>query len=123
MITTVLAVLIASAGGSPLSHEDSYLGNLLWLGSTVALAIGAVVVWSLPWHWVLRLASVLALAAVLGVRSGYFAGGDLGWHLIRDTAYYVIQSIVLSAWLGLGPVLPESKATAAAMSTQQLRRA
>jgi hypothetical protein len=113
-ITTVIAVLIVSMRESPLFDEDGYLGTLLWLGSTVALAIGAVVLWSAPWHWVLRLASVLALATVLGVPMGYYAGGDLGWHLIRNIAYYLIQAIVLSIWLALGPLPNDSTPTDAA---------
>ena len=114
IITAVLAVLIASMRDSPLFQADGYLGTLLWIGSTVVLAVGAVCLWTLSWHWVLRLASVLALATVLGAASGYYFGGDLGWHLIRNTAYYVIQAIVLSTWLGLRSVLGDSKPTVAA---------
>jgi hypothetical protein len=108
IITTVLAVLVASMRSSPIFDEDMYFSTLFWIGGIVALAIGAVVVWSPSWHWLLRLASVLALAIVLGVLSGYYAGDDLGWHLIRNIAYYIIQTIVLSARLGLGPVLADS---------------
>lgn len=82
--------------------------------SFVALPIASVLVWSLSWHWCLRLASVLGFAALLGagaviVLDSENPTGPNGFELeafMIFAAYYLIQAIVLSIWLVWAPIMP-----------------
>jgi hypothetical protein len=114
VVTTVTAVLVACmAGNSMFVGDDGRWLTWAWLFSIAFLAFAAIVAWSFPWHWLLRFSSVLAVALALGLFFGYQYGGDLPFHLERQSAYYTIQAIVLSVWLGLGPILPVSSVSSA----------
>ncbi len=60
--------------------------------------------WSLAWHWVLRLAIVLALAILLGVAFAMQVRRPLVYE--QSIAYFLIEGIILSAWLSLGAAFP-----------------
>ena len=71
----------------------------------VVLCAASTVIWNFSWNWFFRLAVVTSVAAILGVAIASFVFGlNAGVEIF--TAYYLMQSIVLSLWLGLGPILP-----------------
>jgi hypothetical protein len=103
---TVVAVLAALMRNSPFLGQSGWL-NLLFAGGCVALAVISVIVWSNSWHWLLRLAVVVGCAILLGAAFlviplvGRIYSSILG-------AHYLIQALVLSIWLGCGPILPHA---------------
>jgi hypothetical protein len=92
---------------------DTGWQSIILIISSVALALGSTLLWSLSWHWVLRLAGVLALsfAIVLIFLLAWVAGEIRYYDVVLSifTPYYLIQGIMISAWLGLGALLPASK--------------
>ena len=113
IVMTIIAVLASVIRNSPLFEQHPGV-NLLFLCSSVAVAMASVVLWSLTWHWLLRLAAVLGFAE--------FVGGTLFWFALQVVPLplevlapllvfivappHLIQALVLSAWLGLTPILP-----------------
>jgi len=103
-ITTVLALLAATARNTYLANLEDSWTHFAFIGSWTVLAIAAVIAWNLAWHWLWRLATVMAASLLLGA----------AWVTVREFSSvfslfitsYVIQGMVLSAWLGLGMTLP-----------------
>ena len=104
---TAVAILVAAMRENPFFQQ--FKSSTIAAGcSFVALSLGSVLIWSLAWHWLLRLAAVLGLAIVLGIILS--ATTDL---TARFTyASYLIQGVVLSIWLGATQVLPATLASA-----------
>jgi hypothetical protein len=103
---TVVALLAALMPRSWLLNSSASL-NFLFVLSSVALAVESVVVWSLSWHWLLRLAGVLGFAALLGAVLLLLPSGRAFYAMIIG-AHYLVQALVLSVWLGCGPILPHA---------------
>jgi hypothetical protein len=78
----------------------------------VALAAASTLLWSFSWNWFLRLAGVIGVASLLGIATQvvFFGPRMIGSYDIFTILqiYYLIQAIVLSIWLGVGPILPET---------------
>jgi hypothetical protein len=114
ILMTVVAVLAVVVRGSPVFDDDRWI-NIVFLGSSVALALGSVYLWSLAWHWFLCLAGVLGLALLLGFTFMLAAAGA-STGLLSPAAlaiigsHYLIQAVVLSIWLALAPILPATRA-------------
>jgi hypothetical protein len=108
-VMTIIGVLATVMRNSPIFGEDSWT-NIIFTFSYVALAVASVIFWSFSWNWFLRLASVLSVSALLGIGGSVILFMLIG-HFRVDVvnilhAYYLIQAIVFSMWLGIGPVLP-----------------
>lgn len=101
---TVAAVLAVTMRDSPFYGDAKWL-NLGLSCSVVAFSVWSLFVWSLSRHWLLRLAAVLAFAVLLGVAFWLTADYDARISTAMG-AHYLIQAIVLSAWLGWGGILP-----------------
>lgn len=111
---TVVACLAVAMRNGPF-HGDIALLNILFVSSFAFLAMWSVILWSSSLHWFIRLSAVLGLALLLGAFFGLIA--DFGSTIWIDLgSHFVIQAIVLSAWLALGPILPLSAASAADQS-------
>lgn len=106
---TVTAVLTALMRTNEFFGEGKWT-NIAFECSYVALAIASVVLWSLAWNWFLRLAGVLCVAALFSVVAFFIFFRQIsgfGMNVINILhAYYLIQAIVFSLWLGVGPILP-----------------
>lgn len=102
VVMTVVAVLTASTGQSQFFRRGGGWLNLAFMAGSLCLALVAVVCWSLPIHWLLRLAGVLACAVAFG--GAFTLLGDTLFALYFSF-HYLIQALVLSAWLGCGPIL------------------
>ena len=100
---TVVAVLAAAMRGSELFDREGWI-NLAFILWSVILAVVSVVCWSLSGHWLLRLAGVLGLALLFGVGLSVFEVLPVFPFIIGS--HYLIQGIILSVWLGCGPILP-----------------
>ena len=108
-LMTIIAVLAAVMRSNPFFGEDSW-PNIIYIFSYVALAVASVIFWSLSWHWIFRLASVLSVSALFGIGASVIFFMLIG-HFRVDVfnllhAHYLIQAIVFSLWLGIVPVLP-----------------
>jgi hypothetical protein len=121
IVTTVTAILAA------LSRNNVFLGggraaNISVAFCCVTLGFASAAVWSLSWNWVLRLAGVIAVAALLGVALvSIFFRPYMGFDVFTVFhAYYLIQAVVLSLWLGIGPILP-LKVDTDELKTSELR--
>jgi hypothetical protein len=114
IVMTVAAVLAALMRNNLFFGRASStrLFNIVFVCSFVALAVASVVIWSLSWHWFLRMAGVFGIAVLLGSFAvPVFLTSMRTSGLSRDVfgilgAYYLIQALVLSIWLGIGPILP-----------------
>jgi hypothetical protein len=108
--TTVVAVLSAMLRSSPLFGETA---NFLFIFCSIALSILTVVLWSLAWHGLLRLAAVFASAmflAVLGlvVMQLDEPGVYSPVLLVIYGAHFLLQAIMLVLWLGIGGLIPRA---------------
>ena len=103
---TVMAVLTMAMRGSPFFSGDTQLLSIVFTSSFAILAIWSAFVWSTSLHWLTAPGRGACVGACVwecvlahrGLRAGNFTSA-LGSH-------FVIQAIVLSAWLGLGQILP-----------------
>jgi hypothetical protein len=117
VLMTILAVLAGLLRVHPIFGDDLWF-EIVFMISSVALAIASVFFWSLSWHSVLRLAAVLCFALLLGlvcslieiIKSGSTFASLFAFLMI---AQFLIQGMVLSMWLGCGPILPDARAAAA----------
>jgi hypothetical protein len=101
---TVVAVLAGVMRSGPFADESKSL-SIGFASSVVGMALASAMVWSLAWHWFLRFAATLGVALVLGEAL------NLAAHFVTSAfpifvAHYLVQAIMLSAWLGWGPILP-----------------
>ncbi len=104
IVMTAVAVLATAMRDTPFLGGDGWLA-IAFIVSSVAIALANVLIWSLSIHWLLRLSGATSIALILGVvlalATGFepivarIIGGDL-----------LIQSVVLSIWLGAGVILP-----------------
>jgi hypothetical protein len=102
---TVMAVLTMAMRGSPFFFGDTQLLSIAFTSSFAILAIWSVFAWSTSLHWLTRLAAVVGLALVFG--GLFWLAADFGPVIsLALASHFVIQAIVLSAWLGLGQILP-----------------
>lgn len=112
IVMTVVAILAVALRSSPYFGDDRWI-NIVFVCSSVALAVASVFLWSLTWHWLLRLAAVLGFAWWLG--AVFIWTNNQGLHLSTIlSTHYLLQAIVLCVWLGCGPVLPNRITSAAA---------
>jgi hypothetical protein len=111
----VLATMTITAILITLLRRNEYFGDDRWTNiafacSDLALVMASVILWNFSWNWILRLASVIGIAVLLGegaVAIIYGKVGNIGMSAFDILhAYYLIQAIVLSLWLGVGPILP-----------------
>jgi hypothetical protein len=100
--TTVVAILTATTRSIGIFEREP-LPNIIFICSSVALGVVSPIVWIVSMHWILRLAGILGFAILLGIAFTQIV--ELS-HPQVMTAHYLIQGIVLSTWLSLGPVLP-----------------
>jgi hypothetical protein len=101
---TVVALLAALMRDSPLLGEFGWM-NFQLAGGGVVLALVSVVAWSRSWHWLLRLAVVVGCAILLG--AAFLVIPIVSWfYFVFVGTDYLIQALVLSIWLALGPILP-----------------
>jgi hypothetical protein len=110
LLMTFVAVLATLVRRSPFFGDERWV-NIAFLGSSVLLAVVNVCLWTLAWHWLLRFAASLAAAILLGLTI------PLSAILVSDRvtilefiiipSHYLIQSIVLSLWLAVAPILPD----------------
>jgi hypothetical protein len=110
LLMTAVAVLATTIRSSPFFAHERWI-NIVFLLSSVALALASVVLWSLPWHWLLRLAGVLGSAVLLDVvflLAAASTSSEPAAPLLSLIigSHYMIQGILLSAWLAWGPLLP-----------------
>ncbi len=103
---TVVAVLATAMRGKEFYGDSKWI-NLGFAFSVVVMAVASVFFWSQAWHWILRFAATVGTAIFLGAAFGYAANfGPPSVYVF--VTHYLIQAVVLSAWLGWGPILPSS---------------
>jgi hypothetical protein len=104
VVMAIVAVLMSVLRTGPFADESKWL-NIGFACSVVAMAGTTAVVWSFPWHWFLRFATTTGIALVLGVAVNLFSQfGSSAFPAFE--AHYLVQAIMLSAWLGWGSILP-----------------
>jgi hypothetical protein len=125
----VLIVMTVTAVLAALSRDNEFLGdgrvtNISIAFCCVTLGFASVAIWSLSWNWFLRLAGVIAVAALLDVALvSIFFGPNVGFEVFTVFhAYYLIQAVVLSLWLGVGPILPSVVSDAAVSENEASQR-
>lgn len=100
---TVAAVLMSLVRSGPFEGNDGVV-NLVLIASIVAVAAGCVVIWSSSQHALLRFAGTLGWAILVSIAFGVVTyGSPFSFTL---AVHFLIQAIVLSAWLGFGQILP-----------------
>jgi hypothetical protein len=110
VLMTVIGILIPAMGQSTVFHQGRILTALL-LAASITIAVASVIIWSCDIHWLLRLAGVLGVAMGLGALF-YFVDMYMSLFTLPD---WLVQGVVLSAWLAWGGILPPRKpATAVA---------
>jgi hypothetical protein len=103
LLMTVVAALASAMRFSNVFEGEWFLEFGLLCGA-VALAVASVAIWSLNLHGLLRLAGTFGTALACGAPF-YFSDQFL---LMFALVAYLVQSIVLSAWLAWGGILPQS---------------
>ena len=111
---TVVACLAVAMRSGPF-HGDTAASDILFVSSIAILAMWSAIVWSSSLHWFIRLGAVLGLALLISTFFGPISDFEPTVS-IELGFYFVIQAIVLSAWLALGPILPLGAASAADQS-------
>jgi hypothetical protein len=105
VVMTLLAILITVLKASELVRDAWPTAAGIIVGNVV-LAVGALFIWRLPRPSLVRLALMLAVAAVVALANAlqppYFLG--------NFAAYYVIQTLVLWLWLEVGQIVPSGDA-------------
>jgi hypothetical protein len=108
-LMTVVAVLLMLFRSSEIIPGTDVATDV---ATSSALVIAAIVIWARPWHVVLRLALLLAIAAGLGVADwlhNYLAPGPEGsMEVSTSIADSLIQAIVIFIWLEVGKVIPRA---------------
>jgi hypothetical protein len=109
LVMTAAAVLSTTMRSGPFAEESRWT-NIGFEFSVVVMAFVSAILWCFTWHWLLRFAATLGAALVFGATFAYFAEfGAAGYCIIGS--HFLVQAIVLSAWLGWGPILPPVSAT------------
>jgi hypothetical protein len=109
---TVVAVLATAVRESPFFGDDRWM-NPAFVCSTVAIAVASVWIWAGSQPWILRLGGTLGLAILLAGAVSLTVVPFTTVFSVIIGGHYLIQAIVLSIWLGCGPILTFSKAAAA----------
>jgi hypothetical protein len=95
-------------------------GSTVYIFGSIGVAVVNVVCWSLSWHWLIRLAGALGFGILLGLVAlptiGQFAPPFFA-------AYYLLQAMVLSAWLASGYVIQPAAECPSAGSPPQTESA
>ena len=104
---TVAAVLMTIIRSSPFQGNDQWV-NIGLVVSIVALAAASAVIWSLSYHWLLQFAATIGAGFAVSIALGFAV--DKQPFVFEFAMYYLFQAVVLSAWLGLGQILPASDA-------------
>jgi len=108
-LMTVVAVLLALFRGSEIIPETDVATDV---ATSSALVIAAVVIWARPWHVVLRLTLLLAVAAGLGLadwlHSYLVSDPGLSTQVSTSIADSLIQSLVIFIWLEIGRIIPRA---------------
>jgi hypothetical protein len=116
---TIMAVLLATTRNNPIYGSDDVWFNVGFECSIVLMATASVLIWCSASHWLLRLAATFALAIVLGL--AFWLIHDFGTPFSFIFVFEnLIQAVVLSAWLGWGPILPQSVTTATTESVPRV---
>jgi hypothetical protein len=102
--TTIVALLAAVIGDTYLRNLEYSWVHFIFIGSWTVIALAAVFIWNLAWNWLLRLAMVMAVSLLLG--NLWYTVSEFSSVYSLFVTHYFIQGMVLSAWLGLGLVLP-----------------
>jgi hypothetical protein len=114
---TLVAVLITSLRGSQLlfGSDDVWRFLLLLTICDVLIVVATVIVWSEMHHWLVRVATVCAIAGALGaLLTAAGATGLLGENvvdsfeseIIPNATYTIVISLVVFTWLELGSIIP-----------------
>jgi len=103
MVMTVVAVLATAASKSDWLVEDGAVNTAFVCGS-VALAVVSVIAWSFSrsHHVLVLLAAVLGFAMLLGAAFSVVEKSFMPFYL---GTHYLVQAIILSAWIGMGQIL------------------
>jgi hypothetical protein len=115
-LMTVVAVLLVMFRGSELIPGAEVATDV---ATSSALVVAALVIWVRPWHVLLRLATLLFVAGLLGladwIHASWSANSDFGSRAgeipisIADSA---IQALVIFIWLEVGRIIPRAAARA-----------
>jgi hypothetical protein len=100
---TVVAVLAFASRYTPGLSEGVWIYFLIIMPVPVLLAVMSVIIWSLPWNWLLRLAGIVGSALILAACSTLVA--DLNFAYFTGVVL-LVQGLVISAWLAWGRILP-----------------
>jgi len=109
MIMTIVAVLAAATRNSDWFAQDGRLNTAIVCAS-VALAVVSVIAWcfSQSQHVLILFAAVLGFAMLLG--AAFLIAEERFMPLYLGT-HYLVQAIMLSAWIGIGQILPIPRTT------------
>jgi len=105
-VMTIVAVLTATTSRSQFFRPSAGWLNVEFMAGSLCLTLVAVVCWSLSIHWLQRLAGVLGCALAFG---GVFVLFGHSLFAIYFSSHYLVQALVLSAWLGGGPIISRGK--------------
>jgi hypothetical protein len=116
IVMTIVAVLAAG-----MRYTD-VLVPLDWtsvgfMSSSAILALASVFIWSLWWTpWVLRMCGVMGVAIFFAAAVSLAEEPFTRVFSVIIGTHHLIQAIVLSTWLGCGPILPKQATSGAAGS-------
>jgi hypothetical protein len=108
---TVVAVLSATVANSEeltqTGETGDWLLNLAFVVGTACVSIASLVFWGLSIHWLLRLAASLGCALLVSL-SFALLGMSYVPSILVLAAFYLIQALAISVWLGIGPIIPHA---------------
>lgn len=114
VIHLIIAMTVVAALSVLLRHSELFATteagiNAMFVVSSVAIAVVCLFVWSLPWHWILRLSATLAAAVTFAGLMEAAVTALYGIHVwpfsLIFGGHYVIQSLLLSAYLACFNIL------------------
>ena len=104
LLMTIIGTIIVAWRAGELFQNSWNEVVFLVVGST-AIVAGATFIRQLRIHFMLRLAALLALGLAIGVLASW-----TNWIHLRSwteaAAFFLIQAVVLAAWLELVPIIP-----------------
>jgi len=102
VVMTVTPILIVFLREAKIIHAI-WIPIVAWAASSALLAVAAATICAAPWHAVLRLAALAALASLFAVVIAVFFGlGDP-----KAVPINLIQAAVLFVWLQFGGLIPQ----------------
>jgi hypothetical protein len=104
LLMTAIAILATMMRSGPFADESKWLSFGIAC-SVVVMGLASATIWSLSSRWFFRFAATLGIAIVLAELLSLLPSfGSPAFSVFG--AYFLVQAVMLSAWLGWGPIIP-----------------